>query len=89
MEEFPQVLINVKVDNDKKPLLDSSIAIADAIKSAETSLGNDGRVLVRPSGTEPVVRVMIEGKDKELIHELAQTIAETIRAETSSLLLDV
>ena len=89
MEEFPQVLINVKVDNDKKPLLDSSIAIADAIKSAENSLGNDGRVLVRPSGTEPVVRVMIEGKDKELIHELAQTIAETIRAETSSLLLDV
>ena len=57
----------------------SDMEIKNAIKRAENDLGNDGRVLVRVSGTEPLVRVMLEGKDKAKIQSLGEAIADVVR----------
>lgn len=79
MQMFPQVLINVRVSDFGKARFPRDKEIQNAIKSAEKELGNDGRVLVRVSGTEPLVRVMIEGKDEEKINILAQEIAQVVK----------
>lgn len=79
MEVYPQVLINVKVSQMGKARYDKDAEIKKAIKSAEKELGDTGRVLVRVSGTEPLVRVMLEGKDKEQIQSLAEEIAEVVK----------
>ena len=79
MERFPQVMVNTKVSNDKKALLGDDEDIQNEIKKAEAQLGDDGRILVRASGTEPLIRVMVEGKDKAEIQLLADTIANTIK----------
>lgn len=76
---FPQVLINVPVKD--KNGLDSNEAVANVIKKVENTLGNKGRILVRPSGTEPKVRVMIEGIEKLTIEDYANEIAEVIKKE--------
>ncbi|MFM9912184.1 MAG: phosphoglucosamine mutase [Methylophilaceae bacterium] len=72
---YPQVLVNVKVD--KKPDL-TSPAIQSAVKAAETELNGAGRVLLRASGTEPKVRVMVEGQDKGQVEMLAEKIAGVV-----------
>lgn len=72
----PQTLINVRVDQLDK--LGDQPAINAAVTEAETALGDNGRVLLRPSGTEPVVRVMVEGLDATLTEKLARDIAATI-----------
>jgi len=77
--DFPQVLKNVRVG--RRVALSEVPKIASAITDAERQLGNDGRVLVRYSGTENKVRVMIEGRDQALITGLAAGIAETIEKE--------
>lgn len=79
MEVYPQVLINVKVSKIGKVRYASDEEIKKAIKKAENELGNDGRVLVRVSGTEPLIRVMLEGKDEVLIKKLGEEIAEVVR----------
>jgi phosphoglucosamine mutase len=79
MTSYPQVLKNVKVV-EKKPI-DTIPAVAKAIKDAEDQLGDDGRVLVRYSGTEKKCRVMLEGKDKEEIDHLADDIILKIKKE--------
>lgn len=79
IEIYPQVLKNVKVSSFGKLRLNEDNDIRIAISEAEKELGADGRVLVRASGTEPLVRVMIEGKDKEQIEKLSDTIAEVVR----------
>lgn len=79
IEIFPQVLKNVRVSSFGKLRLFEDEDIKIAIKQAEKQLGENGRVLVRASGTEPLVRVMIEGKDANLIEHLAQQIAEVVR----------
>lgn len=79
MEVYPQVMINVKVSNIGKVRYASDKEIMVAIKEAEDELKEDGRVLVRVSGTEPLVRVMLEGKDKARITTLAEEIAEVVR----------
>jgi phosphoglucosamine mutase len=81
MKPLPQVLINVTIDNSKKSLLNSIDRIWEEIKKVEASYNGKGRVLVRPSGTEPLVRVMIEGIDQELINGDAQRIADIIKEE--------
>ncbi len=78
IEIFPQVLKNVKVSAFGKHRLGEDKDIKLAIEAAEKELGNNGRVLVRASGTEPLVRVMLEGRDKEQIEHLATTIAEIV-----------
>jgi len=79
MQKFPQVLVNVRVA-DKSGLKDNA-AIAAAVKDVEAALGENGRVLVRPSGTEALVRVMAEGPDKAEIEAHVARIADVVRAE--------
>jgi phosphoglucosamine mutase len=76
---MPQVLVNVKTNGVNK--LDAAGGVHSAIAQAERRLGDDGRVLVRPSGTEPLVRVMVEAKDRELAGELAELVATAVRDE--------
>jgi phosphoglucosamine mutase len=59
-------------------------AVQDAVRAAESELGEHGRVLLRPSGTEPVVRVMVEGVDPAQVQRLAQQLADTVRAEVGA-----
>ena len=78
MEVLPQALINAKVPNHKKEDYMSYPEIADAIAALEKKFNGEGRVLIRPSGTEPLVRVMIEGKDQHVIEKEAKKLAELI-----------
>lgn len=75
---YPQVLVNAKVNNDKKYLFNDDKEINDIIKVVENEFAGEGRVLIRASGTEPLVRVMIEGKDIEKITTKANEIAKII-----------
>jgi phosphoglucosamine mutase len=79
MEVFPQVLINVRVSQMGKARYDKDEEIKKAVASAEKELGDSGRVLVRVSGTEPLVRVMLEGRDKDIIQTLAEEIAQVVK----------
>ncbi len=79
MQVFPQVLVNVRVSDFGKARFSHDEEIKKAIAAAEKELGNDGRVLVRVSGTEPLVRVMLEGKDEEKINILVQEIADVVK----------
>jgi phosphoglucosamine mutase len=81
MHRYPQVLINVKVKDDAKNELYLSEAVKLELDKAEQRLQGCGRILVRPSGTEPLVRVMAEGKSQALILELAERIALTVEKE--------
>lgn len=75
---LPQALVGAKVPNHKKETYMEYPEIADAIKELTGKFAGNGRVLIRPSGTEPLVRVMIEGTDKELITEEAKKLASLI-----------
>ena len=79
MEQYPQVMVNVKIANDKKALLETDPDIQAVIRQAEQTLGRDGRILVRASGTEPLIRVMAEGKKQEEIGRLADEIGAMIQ----------
>lgn len=78
MQVYPQVLINVRVSNFGKARLDKDKEVQLAIREASEELGDTGRVLVRVSGTEPLVRVMLEGEDYNQIKSLAESIAKVI-----------
>lgn len=78
MEVLPQALVNAKVPNHKKEDYMDYPEIAEAIRKLEEKFAGEGRVLIRPSGTEPLVRVMIEGKDKAEIDREARRLAELI-----------
>lgn len=79
MKVYPQVLVNVKVSQMGKAQYNKDIEIKNAVKKAEKELGNTGRVLVRVSGTEPLVRVMLEGEDTKQITALAEEIADVVK----------
>ncbi|WP_019530765.1 phosphoglucosamine mutase [Dasania marina] len=81
MSKFPQVMINVAMSDSGK--LAANSAIDQAVAAAESVLAGRGRVLLRPSGTEPVVRVMVEGEDGELVSRLAKEIAAVVKAEVA------
>ena len=78
MEVLPQSLVNAKVPNHKKDSYMEYPEIAKAIEELERKFEGEGRVLIRPSGTEPLVRVMIEGKDQAVIEEEARKLADLI-----------
>lgn len=78
MQVLPQALVNAKVPNHKKESYMEYTEIAEAIEELESKFAGEGRVLIRPSGTEPLVRVMIEGKDQGAIEEEATKLAELI-----------
>lgn len=77
--DFPQLLVNVKITEDKKGLWEKTQKITDIIAQAEQAMGENGRILVRESGTEPLVRVMIEGKDEKEVLHWTNLIADTIK----------
>ena len=83
MNVYPQVLINVKVSPEGKQKYNNDEYIIAATQKAEMELMGDGRVLVRVSGTEPLVRVMLEGKDIEHITKLGNEIAEVVKERLS------
>jgi len=75
---YPQTLINVKVADKAASLLELQ-PVKDAVSEAERALDGKGRVLLRPSGTEPLLRVMVEGEDEELVRKCAEGIAGVVR----------
>lgn len=79
VKEFPQVLVNVKVGDKDGALSDADVA--KAVKSAEKKLGSGGRILVRASGTEPLVRVMVEAESQQVCKELADSVVLVIKAK--------
>jgi phosphoglucosamine mutase len=76
MEKYPQTMINVRIGN--RAQLANNASITTALQDAEAMLGSKGRVLLRPSGTEPVVRVMVEGVDGALVKRLATELSEVV-----------
>lgn len=78
---FPQVLINAKVNSEKKYDFDKNEKVKSAIDKLSEEFSGNGRVLIRPSGTEPLVRVMIEGENQELITKKARELADLIEEE--------
>ncbi len=80
VSKFPQTLVNVRVA--ERPPLDHA-DIVSAISAAEQRLAGAGRVLLRPSGTEPVIRVMVEGADEQLVGQLARELAEVVENAAS------
>lgn len=79
--DWPQVLINVRVENSKKNTWNENETIKEMIKRKEKEMNGMGRVLVRTSGTEPLVRVMVEGKDQTQVDAVAKAIADVVKAE--------
>ncbi len=78
MVEFPQVLMNVRVSDKEKALSDS--AVLNAIEEVKADLAAEGRILVRPSGTEPVIRVLVEAASEEMCNTQAQKVADKLAA---------
>ncbi len=77
MEKYPQTMINVRID--KQIDLSKMTNVQDAMKSAESELGEKGRILLRPSGTEPLVRVMVEGEIETQVNAIAESLANEVR----------
>jgi phosphoglucosamine mutase len=84
MQKFPQTMINVPVSADARERLSGSARINEAVRQVESELNGRGRVILRPSGTEPVVRVTLEGADSDQVALLAQQLADTVRSELGS-----
>ena len=81
INKYPHILINVKVSNDKKTLYLEDKEIQDHIAKIENELKDNGRVIIRPSGTEPLIRVMIEGQDQKEIEKMATNLSELIKCK--------
>ncbi len=83
MQKFPQTMINVRLGQD--PDVSASQSVRDAVSGVEGKLQGRGRVLLRPSGTEPVLRVMVEGEDADLVARLARELADVVAAEAGEI----
>ena len=79
MVKFPQELINVPLGGARAADVMASKAVVDAVRSVESAMGAEGRVLLRPSGTEPLIRVMVEGREAAVVTSNANAIAEAVR----------
>lgn len=80
---YPQVLVNVAVPNGQRDKVARCDTVLERVAAAERELGAEGRVLLRPSGTEPLVRVMVEGPDDATVQRLATGVAEAVRASAA------
>jgi len=83
MTKYPQTLINVKIGSSKAEDIMMDGSVREAVKVVEEEMGESGRVLLRPSGTEPLIRVMIEGLDKEQVKQLAEQLADVVRSKAT------
>lgn len=81
MTRYPQVMINLHISNEGKLQFYTNKAIRSAIEDAKQTLGDNGRIVVRPSGTEPLIRVMTEGLDHAQIESVARSVASVIEQE--------
>lgn len=81
MQRFPQTIVNLKVTPEGKLAFYTDHKVRAAIDKVTDALGRDGRIIVRPSGTEPLLRIMVEGKDEELIAKLANDVADVIKEQ--------
>jgi len=81
MQKFPQTMINVPVSASGQGRMANSARINDAVRDIEIELNGQGRVILRPSGTEPLIRVTLEGADSALVERLANQLADTVREE--------
>ena len=79
MKRYPQVLINVKVNEEAKGQYENDGTVTKVIRKVEKEMAGEGRVLIRPSGTEALIRVMIEGLDQKVIDRQANEIADVIK----------
>ncbi|MFR0779680.1 MAG: phosphoglucosamine mutase [Zhenhengia sp.] len=83
MDAYPQVLVNAHVKNENKHAYLEDLEIQEEINKLEAQFKDEGRILIRPSGTEPLVRVMIEGKDKKVMEAAAKELAKLIEKRLS------
>jgi len=81
MQKFPQTMINVPVSAGGRLVFSESEVINRAVRAVEAELNGQGRVILRPSGTEPLIRVTLEGSDPGLVERLANQLADTVRSE--------
>ena len=81
MKAYPQVLVNARIQNSKKDLYDKDEEIKAEIEKLEKEFSGNGRILIRASGTEPLIRVMIEGENQEYIREKATNLAKLIESK--------
>jgi phosphoglucosamine mutase len=82
MTKYPQVLVNVPIEG--RVDLDGSPGIQEAVADVEGVLADRGRILLRASGTEPLIRVMVEGDDQRQVTTLAEQVAEAVREASSA-----
>lgn len=81
MQRYPQTMVNITVTPEGKLAFYTDQRVRAAIEKATAALGGEGRIIVRPSGTEPLLRVMVEGRDEAQIQALAEEVAQVIREE--------
>lgn len=79
MTRYPQVMINVRVSADGKLLFYTDPEVKQAVEDAKRELGQEGRIVARISGTEPLIRVMVEGQDDAQIRAVAERVAGVVR----------
>lgn len=82
MEKYPQTLVNVRLDKQADVM--SLKPVKEAVRAAEQQLADTGRILLRPSGTEPLIRVMVEGQDSGVVEQVANDLAVVVRSALSS-----
>ena len=81
MQRYPQTMVNIQVTPEGKLAFYTDQRVRGVIEKVSNTLGGEGRIIVRPSGTEPLLRVMVEGRDQEQIQALAEEVAQVIREE--------
>lgn len=84
LHKYPQVMINVPVSGEARRLVERDQAVASAVAEAEARLDGKGRIILRPSGTEPVVRVTVEGREPEEVQAIANELAELVAGVVTS-----
>ncbi len=84
MTQYPQVTVNIKISAEGKIAFYTDREINEKLEEAKALLGKSGRIVVRPSGTEPLIRVMVEGSDTQQIKAIADDVAACIEARLSS-----